>query len=66
MTIPIIIVFILGILMNKFINSYSFKTFIFKGSIYTLFYSILMYFMGMNMEEKNEVKKLLKKLRILK
>lgn len=66
MTIPIIIVFILGILMNKFINNYSFKTFIFKGSIYTLFYSILMYFIGMNIEEKNEVKKLLKKLRILK
>lgn len=66
MTIPIIIVFILGILMNKFINNYSFKTFIFKGSIYTLFYLIFMYFMGMNIEEKNEVKKLLKKLRILK
>lgn len=66
MTIPIIIVFILGIIMNKFINNYSFKTFIFKGSSYTLFYSILMYFMGMNIEEKNEVKKLLKKLRILK
>ena len=61
MTIPIIIVFILGILMNKFINNYSFKTFIFKGSMYTLFYSILMYLMGMNTEEKNEVKKLLKK-----
>lgn len=66
MTIPIIIVFILGIIMNKFINNYSFKTFIFKGSSYTLFYLIFMYFMGMNIEEKNEVKKLLKKLRILK
>lgn len=60
MTIPIIIVFILGILMNKFINNYSFKTFIFKGSIYTLFYSILMYFMGMNIEEKKEIKQFLK------
>lgn len=66
MTIPIVIVFILGILVNKFIVNYSFKTFIFKGSIYTLFYLIFMYFIGMNIEEKNEVKKLLKKLRILK
>lgn len=66
MTIPIIIVFILGILMNKFISYYSFKNFIIKGSIYTLLYLILMYFMGMNTEEKKEIKKLLKKLRILK
>ena len=66
MTIPIIIVFILGILMNKFLSYYSFKNFILKGSIYTLLYLTLMYFMGMNIEEKNEVKKLLKKLRILK
>ena len=52
--------------MNKFLSYYSFKNFILKGSIYTLLYLTLMYFMGMNIEEKNEVKKLLKKLRILK
>lgn len=66
MTIPMIVVFIFGILMNKIILYYSFKNFIFKGSVYTLFYLILMYFMGMNTEEKNEVKKLLKKLWLLK
>lgn len=61
MTIPIGIVFVLGILMNKFIVSYSLKTFIFKGSVYTLFYSILMYYLGMNIEEKNEVKRIFRK-----
>lgn len=61
MTIPIIIVSILGILMNKFIVDYSFKNFIFKGSIYTSFYLILMYFLGMNIEEKNEIKRIIGK-----
>lgn len=63
LTIPIVIVFILGIFMNKVITDYSFKNFILKGSIYTLFYSILIYFMGMNIEEKNEVKKIVRKLK---
>lgn len=63
MTIPIIIAFILGVLMNRFVFVYSFKTFIFKGSTYTLFYLVLMYFMGMNIEEKNEVKQIIQKIK---
>lgn len=66
MTIPIIIVFILGFIMNKIMINYSFKNFIFKGSIYTLLYLIFMYFIGMNMEEKNEVKKVMRKIKIKK
>ncbi|WP_286034275.1 oligosaccharide flippase family protein [Fusobacterium necrogenes] len=61
MTKPIVIVFILGILMNKFIVDYSLVTFIIKGSIYTVIYSILMYFWGMNRDEKEEIRKILKK-----
>lgn len=63
MTIPIVIVFILGFLMNNFIVEYSLKNFIFKGSMYTIFYLIFMYFMGMNLEEKNEIEKIVKILR---
>lgn len=66
MTIPIIIVFILGFIVNKIMINYSFKNFIFKGSIYTLLYLIFMYFIGMNMEEKNEVKKVMRKIKIKK
>lgn len=63
MTIPIVMVFTLGILMNKFVVDYSFKNFIFKGSIYTFFYLILMYFIGMNNEEKNEIKRIICKIK---
>ena len=66
MTIPIAIVFILGILMNKFIVDYSFKNFIFKASTYTLLYLILMYSMGMNMEEKGEIKNFLRRVMSIK
>lgn len=61
MTIPLIIVMIIGINLNKFINDYSIVTFILKGIIYTGVYIILVWIFSLNIEEKKEFLKLLKK-----
>lgn len=61
MTIPIVIVFILGIFMNKYKINYSVKIFIIKVIFYTFLYIIFMSLLGINLEEKKAVKNFLKK-----
>lgn len=60
MTVPIVIASIIGIFLNKVINVYSIQNFIIKITFYSLIYFKFMYFMGMDLEEKNEVRKILK------
>ena len=55
MSIPVAITMIIGYGLNHFINEYKIVTFILKGSIYVVIYTILMWLIGMNKEEKTEV-----------
>ena len=55
MSIPVVITMIIGYGLNHFINEYRIITFILKGSIYVVIYTILMWLIGMNKEEKTEV-----------
>ena len=55
MSIPVVITMIIGYGLNYFINEYRIVTFILKGSIYVIIYTILMWLIGMNREEKTEI-----------
>lgn len=59
MSIPIVITMIIGTTLNNLIVKSSIVTFIIKGFIYVIVYIILMWLLALNLEEKNEVKKLL-------
>ena len=62
MSIPIVITMILGYLLNYFIKDYSIINFILKGFIYTAIYGVLMWIMGLNMYEKKEILKPVRKI----
>lgn len=55
MSIPVVITMTIGYGLNYFINEYRIVTFILKGSIYVGIYTILMWLIGMNKEEKIEI-----------
>lgn len=63
MSIPIILTMIIGYLLNYFVKEYRVPTFILKGVIYSLFYIVLMWLLGMNFYEKKEFLKLLTRFR---
>ena len=55
MSIPVVITMTIGHVLNHFINEYRIITFILKGSMYVVIYTILMWLKGMNKEEKIEI-----------
>ncbi len=59
MSIPVIITMLIGTISNSLLINYSVITFIIKGFIYVIVYVILMWLLALNLEEKNEVKKLI-------
>lgn len=61
MTFPIILTMITGVLIDRLFANYSLLTFVLKGVLYTVVYMILMWFMGLNLEEKEEIIKIIKK-----
>lgn len=61
MTIPIGITMAIGIILNKLILNYSVITFTIKGFIYVIIYIILMWLLALNLEEKEELLKPLRK-----
>lgn len=62
MTIPIIIITIIGYVMNLFVSQQSIIAISFKVCLFTIFYGIIMWFIGMNTFEKNLFSLLLKKI----
>lgn len=62
MSIPIVITMVIGIILNKLIVNYSIITFIIKGFIYVGIYMILMWLLALNLEEKEELLKPLRRI----
>lgn len=62
MSVPIIVTMIVGTILNKFISNYSITTFIMKGAIYVGIYILLMWLLALNLEEKEELLKPLRKM----
>ncbi len=60
MSLPILIVFILAFIFNLFFTNMSLICFIVKISLYTISYGILMFFLGVNKEEKKLIIKFFK------
>ena len=63
MSIPVALVMGIGILLNNYIVYISYLNFLFKMSIYSMIYFILLYFIGLNRNEKKEIEKILLKFR---
>ena len=59
MTIPVIICFLIGILVNKLIGNINVIIYAFKILIYVAVYGILMWNLGMNLNEKDLFKKMM-------
>ena len=55
MTVPVVITFLIGIALNKLIISNSFIWLFLKIAIYTIIYSIFMWFFAMNKYEKEMI-----------
>lgn len=62
MSIPVIIVMIVGYGLNYLITDYKLLTFILKGSLYLISYLVLMWCIALNIEEKKEIVKIITKL----
>lgn len=60
MTIPVVITFLIGIILNRIIINNSFIWLFFKIAIYTIIYSVFMWFIAMNKYEKETIIKPLK------
>ena len=63
MTIPVIIVFPIGIILNKILIANSYVILFLKASIYTGIYLMLMWFLAMNKYEKNILLNPIKKIK---
>ena len=66
MTIPVAIAFVISVLINDFIGGSGYNYILIKGSIFTLIYVPLMWFMGMNKYEKELFASPIKKIKARK
>lgn len=62
MSIPVVITMLIGTISNILLINYSIITFIIKGVIYVGIYIILMWLLALNLEEKEELLKSLRKM----
>lgn len=63
LTIVILMIVIFGKLINNFVIELNFKVFIIKIMIYTVFYLFFMYFFGISVKEKEEIRNRMRKLK---
>lgn len=61
MSIPIVLTMCVGLLLNKYILNLNYINFLLKAVVYSVTYFVLLFFMGLNQIEKNEIYKILAK-----
>ena len=66
MSIPIVLAMLLGLLLNKYILNVNYISFLLRILTYSTIYFVLLYFIGLNQSEKNELHKIFIKFKVVK